>query len=768
MELIEKIEISLIKKLNNLTLKDFEINYMNFTDDIEKLKKKDLKSLYEKIKSFCQANIKNNGITKRIYQYSLSTIKEKGGRLYCGSSIQGMPKFIRGFLMKHTTDIDAKNCHPKILRYLCRLHNIDCQKLDFYVENRDIIIKMGTASKDDYLKSTNDSKINKKIQDSFFKEFDKEMKTIQKNIIEIEEYKDIVISVPEEKKEYNWNGSALNRILCMYENNILQEVIRTLNELRIEIAVLMFDGLMIYGDYYNDSNLLEKITKAVEEKFKGLNMEWAYKKHCDKLKIEYFKNNVTDELKCDFLPNYIIKIIESPSECIIADGMKELYGSHYYYIDPDKKRWIEYRNKIWADSIFGMRPLIDTIFHSEIKKYLQKLDDEIYKYEENSQNYQNILQKKEILNDVSKRLQKTMDKNNILKELSEKCINIDFMVDMNKEKYMVPIKNGKIINLNFLEIRDRIETDKFNYECPVNYIELDEENEKIAKKYFMDLFCSNESIVKCVIDIIKSAITGEKLRYIFFCTGSGRNGKSLLFKLMKMMFNKSMDIISDLVIINSKSGKSNINTEIEKLDKIRIGYVTELKEEDTLNCEMIKKISGGDDIDLRSLHKTNTTLTPTCNLFVLTNELPKFKVEDAIVDRIVVIPFNNKFEINTAYEGDMIKKIDILFSYILKYGVISDKFNFPDEMLEAKKEYVEDNDIDYLKDFIENEINFVIGKNIKRDDFRKAYNEWCKSLSYPIDKRSDKSFSRAMTKNGIKNEPSNGVRVYKNIDFRNQ
>ena len=59
------------------------------------------------------------------------------------------------------------------------------------------------------------------------------------------------------------------------------------------------------------------------------------------------------------------------------------------------------------------------------------------------------------------------------------------------------------------------------------------------------------------------------------------------------MFNKSIDIISELVIINSKSGKSNINTEIEKLDKIRIGYVTELKEDDTLNSEMIKKISGG-------------------------------------------------------------------------------------------------------------------------------------------------------------------------------
>ena len=670
--------------------------------------------------------------------------------------------------MKNTTDIDAKNCHPKILRYLCRIHNIDCQKLDFYVENREVIIKMGLATKDDYLKSTNDSKINKNIQDSFFKEFDKEMKQIQKKIMEIEEYKDIILSVPKEKKEYNWNGSALNRILCMYENNILQEVIKTLNELGIEIAVLMFDGLMIYGNYYDDLNLLEKIKNTVEEKFIGLNMEWAYKNHCDKLKIEDLKNESHEEINYDFLPDYIKKIIESPSECVIADVMKELYGKKYYYIDPDKKRWIEYKNKMWVDSVFGMRPLIDTVFHTEMKKYLEKITEEINKYDEGTINYNNIIQKRDILYDVCKRLQKTIDKNNILKELSEKCINNDFMIDMNKEKYMIPIKNGKIINLNSLEIRDRLETDKFNYEFPVNYIELDCDDEIIAKKYFMELFCNNELIVKCFIDILKSSITGEKLRYIFFCTGTGRNGKSLLFKLMKMMFNKSMDIISELVIINSKSLKSNINTEIEKLDKIRIGYVTELKEEDTLNSEMIKKISGGDDIDLRSLRKTNTSLTPTCNLFVLTNELPKFKVEVAMIDRIVVIPFNNKFEINTAYEGEMIKKIDILFSYILKYGVISDKFDFPQEMLEAKKEYVEDNDVNYLKDFIESEIDLIIGKNIKRDDFRRAYNDWCKSLSYPLDKRSDKSFSREMTKLKIENASFHGIRVYKNISIKNE
>ena len=56
---------------------------------------------------------------KKIYAYSLSTPLESGGRLYCGYSIQSLPKEIRGFLMTHTTDIDMKNCHPVILKYIC-------------------------------------------------------------------------------------------------------------------------------------------------------------------------------------------------------------------------------------------------------------------------------------------------------------------------------------------------------------------------------------------------------------------------------------------------------------------------------------------------------------------------------------------------------------------------------------------------------------------------------------------------------------------------
>ena len=116
--------------------------------------------------------------------------------------------------------------------------------------------------------------------------------------------------------------------------------------------------------------------------------------------------------------------------------------------------------------------------------------------------------------------------------------------------------------------------------------------------------------MNCVINILKSLLSGDTLRYIFFFTGDGSNGKSLLFKVLISIFKGFMDTIDTKVILETKQS-SNLTTEFEKLDKTRLGYITELKSTDTLNTTTIKKITGGDAIDCRGLFKTNKTINST-------------------------------------------------------------------------------------------------------------------------------------------------------------
>jgi len=250
---------------------------------------------------------------------------------------------------------------------------------------------------------------------------------------------------------------------------------------------------------------------------------------------------------------------------------------------------------------------------------------------------------------------------------------------------------------------------------------------------------------------------------IFFFTGEGLNGKSLLFKILHTIFCKAMDSISKSIILDLKQNNS-ITTEFEKLDKCMLGYVTELKETDKLNETVIKQISGGDAIDVRALFKTNSTIVPTCNLCVLTNKLPQFTKEKAIVDRIITIPFLNTFPIDNSFEDKMMMKKDEIFSFIMKRGKILDKFNLTEDMITTKNEYVEDNEVvDHLEDFIKDKFDivpFVKNEKMVNNEFVSLYITWLQTYKRKDDKTTNKNITRRIKKFGIETKESNGKTYY--------
>ena len=225
MELIEQLPISKINYLNSLSFNDYK-HYCKSSCKNEEERRKQ----YNITKHFCETNIKTRGETKRIYAYTLTTPLEVGGRLYCGNSIQNLSSKIRGFLIGNTTtDIDMKNAHPKILEWLCKKHNINCPNLSYYNNNRDaLLVQYGSEFKTEFLKCVNDNKPKKKMKDKFAKDFDSECKNIQLILTGLSDYAAIVNTVPDTKL-YNFYGSAINRILCVFENKILQEIISVIN-----------------------------------------------------------------------------------------------------------------------------------------------------------------------------------------------------------------------------------------------------------------------------------------------------------------------------------------------------------------------------------------------------------------------------------------------------------------------------------------------------------------------------------------------------------
>ena len=82
-----------------------------------------------------------------------------------------------------------------------------------------------------------------------------------------------------DNKPNNVLGSNINGILCYYENLCLQEMVKSVTSKGYEISALIFDGLMIYGNHYDNKELLTDIENDMNASFKGLNTKLSYKEH---------------------------------------------------------------------------------------------------------------------------------------------------------------------------------------------------------------------------------------------------------------------------------------------------------------------------------------------------------------------------------------------------------------------------------------------------------------------------------------------------------
>jgi len=276
-QLNERIPLKLLHKLSRLTLND----YISIANK-KKYKLNEVKEHYKYIMDYVRNHIKAKGEMVKLYKYSETS---NNGRLYGEHSIQNLDGIIRGFLFgSTTTDIDMKNAHPHILEYICRVRNIVCPNLTYYVANREKVVdKLKAFGVEDpkmtILALMNGSK--KRIDkdcDSILSNLNKEFKSIRNTF---QTQADFVEQLQQAQiyKPDNVEGSFVNRILCIYENGILQEMVNFVVERNIEVAEYAFDGMLVYGDYYDDAEFLKELTEYVNAKFENLNMVFTYKLH---------------------------------------------------------------------------------------------------------------------------------------------------------------------------------------------------------------------------------------------------------------------------------------------------------------------------------------------------------------------------------------------------------------------------------------------------------------------------------------------------------
>jgi phage/plasmid-associated DNA primase len=276
-----------------------------------------------------------------------------------------------------------------------------------------------------------------------------------------------------------------------------------------------------------------------------------------------------------------------------------------------------------------------------------------------------------------------------------------FTDKINRELFNLPILNNQVINLKTNEICPRERKHNFSVICPVEY------NENIigfAETYFETLF-PDFFTRKCVLDAIKSSMTGLPLRNIFIWIGVGCNGKSLLLKIIRKILSEFCGVVSKNIIINSKSN-TNISSELESLSTLRFAQISELSDTDSLNETRIKEFTGDGIINYRGLFQKEKNIEVTASVHIATNNIPSFNCSDpALLARIIPIPFKAVFEPNSDYETLVMKNLGSIFTYIVKYGEVKKSFiigNMSEEIQECRRENIIKKD--FLVSFVHSHI----------------------------------------------------------------
>jgi hypothetical protein len=255
--LTEAIPIERALYIHEMTFNQFKVYCKTCDNDVEG------KVLFNRVKRICNEIIINDGSVLLEYKYSDSM---EHFRRLCSNGMQGVKKAFRGFLMNHTTDIDMDNAHPVILSYICKKNDIKCPYLDYYIQNRKEVLesfpnKTRGDAKSYFLSCINRNVHNINEKHEFYQKWDNETKRLQIALGHINEYKVVRDTVPDDT---NFNIKGFQYQNFSITMHIRRQDTTSYPQDKGENATLMYAGCMVYGDHYNNPELLKKITTACE------------------------------------------------------------------------------------------------------------------------------------------------------------------------------------------------------------------------------------------------------------------------------------------------------------------------------------------------------------------------------------------------------------------------------------------------------------------------------------------------------------------------
>ena len=321
-------------------------------------------------------------------------------------------------------------------------------------------------------------------------------------------------------------------------------------------------------------------------------------------------------------------------------------------------------------------------------------------------------------------------------------------------------ENTKPASANLIAFRNGIYnlgTGEFTYFSPehviTNKIDWDYNPNayyELADEVLNNIACQDEAIRSLLEEMVGYCLfRRNELGKAFILTGSGSNGKSTFLNMIKTMLGKRNLSVLDLKKLNDRFSTVMLFGKLANIgDDISDEFLTDAAE--------FKKIVTGETIDAEQKGQPKFDFEPYVKLIFSANNIPRMgkgRDSNAILRRLVIVPFNAKFDSKNPnfkpFIGDKLQNQQSM-EYLIQIGLKGLKrvlesrtFTSSEKIQEQLDEYEELNNpiLGFFKECANEEIPI---ENEPTSKVYKSYQEYC--LANSLTPMSSGEFSKQVKK----------------------
>src|SRR5215210_1042393 len=298
------------------------------------------------------------------------------------------------------------------------------------------------------------------------------------------------------------------------------------------------------------------------------------------------------------------------------------------------------------------------------------------------------------------------------------------MEELDRDPWLVNCQNGTL-DLRTGRLKDHHPADRITKIVPVDYAP----NDSCARfKRFLKEALVDDALIKFVKRYSGYTLTGitrERLLAILY--GFGKNGKTTLVELLHEVlgdYSRNTDV--ETLLIKKYQGVGN---DVAALKGARFVSAAEVEKGRRLAESKVKQLTGRDTVTARFLFGENFDFKPEFKLWLSTNNKPVIQgTDDAIWDRLRLIPFSRRFE-GSAADPKLLDKLRAelagVFAWMAQGCLEWQEHGLeePKTVADATKQYREE--MDTLAAFFEDRCVIREGLLTPASRLYKQYQMWC-------------------------------------------